>query len=304
MRTKPLREVIPVPLDRGVRSYQHGYPSEVTIWHNHPEYELHAIRRTSGLCYVGTYSGPFEPGNLVMAGPNLPHMWVTDRSGYDEGTEFGHFIADRDVVVQFSEGFARGCVDLFSDASELSDLMALSSAGIQFSNATSAVVVPLMDELANTKGPHRLGLFFDIIGHLAEDKDRKILSVEWRATHCQHPRRLDNILRKITENLTRPDFTCSELAKREKMELSNFSRFFERHMNCSCTEYINRLRVYKACQLLIETDMRITAIAYDVGYGTLSTFNRNFQRFISLSPTAFRAQWRDGDFAGTASKTV
>ena len=40
--------------------------------------------------------------------------------------------------------------------------------------------------------------------------------------------------------------------------------------------------------MLIETELPITTIAYDVGYDSLSTFNRNFTRYMGLSPTRFR----------------
>ncbi len=295
MRTKPLREVISMPLDRGFRAYKHGYPSDVTVWHYHPECELHAISRSSGLCYVGAYSGPFVPGNLILAGPHLPHMWVTDYSGYDEGTQFGDFIPDRDLVLQFSAEFAEHCVAMFSDCVALGDLMRLAVGGVQFSDDTSQRVLPLMDRLTVQNGPGRLALFFEIIDHLVADTGKMPLSVEWRNIGCQNPKRLDGILHRIADLHCEQDLSCSELAQMENMELSNFSRFFERHMNCSCIEYINRLRISKACQILIETDIRISSVAFEVGYGTLSTFNRNFQRFTGLSPTDFRAQWRHGE---------
>ncbi len=285
-----------MPLERGFRAYRHGYPTEFTNWHHHPECELHAISRSSGLCYVGAYSGPFKPGNLILTGPYLPHMWVTDRSGYDDGgVAFGEFIPDRDLVLQFSTKFADDCVETFSDCASLSELMHLSAGGVQFSDATSALVLPLMQQLIQQSGPRRLALFFEILHYLAADTALTPLSVEWRNASCQKPKRLDEILQNIAELHCQPDLSCSGLAEMEKMELSNFSRFFERHMNCSCVEYINRLRISKACQILIETDARITSIAYEVGYATLSTFNRNFQRFAGLSPTAFRAQWRNGE---------
>jgi AraC-like DNA-binding protein len=58
------------------------------------------------------------------------------------------------------------------------------------------------------------------------------------------------------------------------------------------------LRIYKACQLLAETELKITTIGLEVGYDTLSTFNRNFRRLAGRTPSAFRAERR---FAEPAS---
>jgi len=77
-------EVIQAPLERTFRIYAHDYPFAYSGWHHHPEYELHLIRRSRGHFYVGTYAGEFGPGNLVMTGPNLPHMWISSANERDE----------------------------------------------------------------------------------------------------------------------------------------------------------------------------------------------------------------------------
>ena len=56
----------------------HGYPYHTVRWHFHPEFELHQIVETKGRYFVGDFIGEFEPGNLVLTGPNLPHNWVSD----------------------------------------------------------------------------------------------------------------------------------------------------------------------------------------------------------------------------------
>jgi AraC-like DNA-binding protein len=92
--------------------------------------------------------------------------------------------------------------------------------------------------------------------------------------------------------------SCREAAHVEGMQLAAFSRLFERHIRCTCVEYINHLRIYKACQLLAETELNITTIGLEVGYDTLSTFNRNFRRLAGRTPSVFRAERR---FAEPAS---
>ncbi|MBP0650113.1 cupin domain-containing protein, partial [Mycobacterium tuberculosis] len=111
MTVKPLLEVIQAPLERTFRVYAHDYPFAYSGWHHHPEYELHLIRRSGGHFYVGTYAGEFGPGNLVMTGPNLPHMWVSDANDRDADGR----IAGRDLVLQLSAGFVERCIAEFTD---------------------------------------------------------------------------------------------------------------------------------------------------------------------------------------------
>src|SRR5688572_18264938 len=74
----PDYEVIVCPPDESFRWNVHGYPHHLAKWHYHPEYELHLILETSGRMMIGDYIGPFEPGTLILTGPNLPHNWVSE----------------------------------------------------------------------------------------------------------------------------------------------------------------------------------------------------------------------------------
>ena len=53
-------------------------------------------------------------------------------------------------------------------------------------------------------------------------------------------------------------------------------------------DYINSLRVSKACLLLTDSDMSITAISDKVGFSTIRTFNRAFLRQTGKSPSDYR----------------
>ncbi|MDR3494707.1 MAG: AraC family transcriptional regulator [Ancalomicrobiaceae bacterium] len=291
MNVKPLLEVIETPLDRTFRLYAHDYPFAFSGWHHHPEYEIHLIRRSSGQVYVGTYAGRFEPGNVVITGPNLPHMWVSDNAGDSERDSNG-LIAGRDLVLQFGAGFAEKCIAEFSDCASFADLLDAARAGIQFSPRAAAVAAGLLGEMLEARGLERMALFFELLGVLEADRDRTSLSLRGPNHECAQPRRLERILAYIAQNFNRSDLTCREIAAAEGMGLPAFSRLFERHVKCTCIEYINRLRIYKACQLLIETNERIISIGLDVGYDTLSTFNRNFMRLIGKTPSGFREERR------------
>ncbi|RBP11119.1 AraC family transcriptional regulator [Roseiarcus fermentans] len=297
MTVKPVLEVIQTPLDRTFRIYAHDYPFVYSGWHHHPEYELHLIRRSRGHFYVGTYAGEFGPGNLVMTGPNLPHMWVSDA---DERDADG-CIVGRDLVLQLSAGFAERCVAAFSDCCGLTGLLEASRAGIEFSSEAAAEAARLMEALLATAGLERMAVFFTLLKTLEEDRERTSLSLMGADHECAQPKRLERILAYIAENFNRPDLSCREIAEDEGMGLPAFSRLFERHVRCTCIEYINHLRIYKACQLLMETDDAITPISLEVGYDTLSTFNRNFRRLIGKTPSAFRAERRSGATAAAKS---
>ena len=82
----PDLEVVQIRSGESFKAWSHGYPFHTVRWHFHPEYEIHQVVATSGRYFVGDFIGEFEPGNLVLTGPNLPHNWVSDVPQGDHGS--------------------------------------------------------------------------------------------------------------------------------------------------------------------------------------------------------------------------
>jgi len=55
------------------------------------------------------------------------------------------------------------------------------------------------------------------------------------------------------------------------------------------TEYVSRVRIEKARALLLNPNLRISEIAYEVGFQSLTHFNRVFKKLLGQSPTEFRS---------------
>ena len=79
-----------------------------------------------------------------------------------------------------------------------------------------------------------------------------------------------------------------ELAQECHMSDTHFRRLFESCMNMSPVDYINLVRIQKACDLLKKTTDSMDIVAQKVGFTTTSTFNRNFKKFLNTSPY----QWK------------
>ena len=74
------------------------------------------------------------------------------------------------------------------------------------------------------------------------------------------------------------------------MSESRFSRFFRRATGNSYTDFVNLVRVNRACHLLMETGRRVTDICYEVGFHNVANFNRRFRDIKGMTPTEFRQQ--------------
>jgi AraC-like DNA-binding protein len=70
----------------------------------------------------------------------------------------------------------------------------------------------------------------------------------------------------------------------------HFCKVFKKATGLTFTEFVNKARVEEAKRLLLRPQMRVTEVAYDVGFQSLSQFNRSFRRVTSQSPTEYRSQ--------------
>lgn len=94
-------------------------------------------------------------------------------------------------------------------------------------------------------------------------------------------------LRYIREHYAQP-LKVSEMAAASHLSESHFRRLFEQCMDRTPGDYLNYVRVRSACDYLLQDKYTVEEIAARVGYGSISTFYRNFNRFIGKSPF----QWR------------
>ncbi|MBL4625817.1 MAG: helix-turn-helix transcriptional regulator [Flavobacteriales bacterium] len=84
------------------------------------------------------------------------------------------------------------------------------------------------------------------------------------------------------------NLSIDELARLCHLSTSSFKRKFQESFDESPKKYITRKKVEKAADLLKSNDLRVSDIAYDVGFDSLATFNRNFSNFFGKSPSEYR----------------
>lgn len=266
-----------------IRCLSHGFPTPLARWHYHDEYELHLMVASSGKAFVGDYIGYFQPGHLVLTGPRLPHNWIS--LDLPEGG-----IAQRDLVIQFSHGPIAQAAEHMPELAEVLPLLERARNGIEFFGLSERATAH-WHKVKETGGLARLGAFCEFLGDLARCTDYRLLShaqlqsVDDAAELDQ----IDAIVSRITDNLAQP-LSAGELAAELGMSESRFSRFFRRATGNTFTDFVNQVRINRACQLLMESDRFITHICYEVGFNNIANFNRRFLDVKGMTPREFRRQ--------------
>jgi AraC-like DNA-binding protein/ligand-binding sensor protein len=91
----------------------------------------------------------------------------------------------------------------------------------------------------------------------------------------------------IETHKTEP-ISLGQVAKAVNMSTFYFCKMFKRFTGMNFTEYLSRVRLEKAKNLLLNRNLNVSEIAYEVGFQSLTHFNRVFKKFVGQSPTEFR----------------
>ena len=84
------------------------------------------------------------------------------------------------------------------------------------------------------------------------------------------------------------DISIEDLAFLTGLSLSSFKRKFKSVFNISPGQYIKAKRLEKGKDLLANTNLRISEVAYDCGYNDVSYFSKSFTSLFKISPSAYR----------------
>ncbi|MBE3025581.1 AraC family transcriptional regulator [Janthinobacterium sp. BJB1] len=255
------------------------------LWHYHPQFELTLTVNARGQRYIGDHLGDFEPGDLVLLGPNLPHTWSA--SERIDGAQ--PMLA---VVVWFSLEWLERLAACFPELHGLRQLAARAGPALHFSTDTSARSAARLLQLNALPVPQRLPLLLDVLLDLAGDAGARPLASTAQAPlpDGQH-QRMAGVLDFMHAHF-REEIALDTLAQKAALSLGAFHRRFKRHAHCTPGEYLARLRIGRACQQLIESNHAIAVIAQEAGYRNLAHFNRQFRAARQMTPRAFRQQYR------------
>lgn len=278
------REIVLPEVESWLRWHQHDYPCEIARWNHHPEFEIHLIHQSTGRVIVGDYVGDFSDGHLALIGPNLPHHWISNLSK-------GKRLINRDTVLQFDGESLCNALQFVPEIAELKRLFARASRGLEFSGETASAAAQEMTAIGRTRGIERLSRFFILFTLLARAprQESKVLASEWFSPNLDASAApvVDRVLTYIFTNLHQ-QVRMSSAARIAGMSEPTFSRFFKRVSGRGFVEMVRGMRIVHACRLLRQTAQPISEICFEVGFGNLSNFNRQFLEEMKMSPGSYR----------------
>lgn len=123
----------------------------------------------------------------------------------------------------------------------------------------------------------------DLFAHQLEDHINLLVLMRLK----DEPPAIAKTKQFIVENLTE-NLSLDQMAYQADVSPFYLCKCFKKATGTTLTEFIGRLRIEKAKLLLLNSSHSVSEIALDVGFNSLSQFNRMFSRYVGESPTKFR----------------
>jgi AraC-like DNA-binding protein len=268
-----------IKTSQGISSF-HAFRYQVPYfqfkWHYHPEFELTYIVKGNGYRIVGNSYEPFNDGDLVLLGSNLPHTW----SGKADGD-----VNSDAIVIQFSSEFILPFLEL-NESLLIKNMLDSSLRGINFE--PDEQLVTKIIEITETNGVERILKLISILDILSKKQIKLIAPNTFHNVVSKKSEVRINKVCLFIQNNFQNKIYLKEVADLIYLTESNFCKFFKKATGKTYSDYVNEIRINEASRLLIQSDKTISQISFECGFETLSYFNRVFLNKKGITPSVYR----------------
>lgn len=261
-------------LERGFRAHRHDF------------LEFSYVVEGRGAETINDVKHAMVPGTFTFVLPYQVHEIFTD-----PGHKLVLFNSMFSMDLLMEPGNDQGLSDLFNDSNGL-------PAYVQFEGAEQEQMTAIIEDMMKEyHGDERyrqtllkaklkeILIRFDRrrFGHAGQEEEAAmIVKSPSRSSQAVWP-----IIHYIHRNY-QEDLALSDLASRFSMSVSRISEVIKQTTGQTFVHFLHDLRLRHACSLLVSTDMSVTEIALEVGYGSYKTFSRIFRESKGIVPKEYR----------------
>ena len=104
---------------------------------------------------------------------------------------------------------------------------------------------------------------------------------------------VSDVIKYIYENYTK-ELTINDVTEKFDITDTKLNKILMSYSGKRFIEFLNALKIDKACEMLLTTDKSVIDISFELGFNTVKTFNNNFSKLKNMSPTDFRKTVKHG----------
>ena len=249
--------------------------------HKHPEIQMSYILSGTGTLLVGDTVSRFNPGDVLIFGGNLPHVFRSDPNPKGLSHMLTIFFNRESFGASFFETEELKEFDLFFKQA---------ASGFRIID-TQSRFKNYFTSIASAHNLERFMRFMQLL-YAIYSAPKELLSNFTKNTKYTDTegQRMSNVFDYCLSNF-KERISLEEIADVAVMSPTAFCRFFKERTNKTFNQFLLELRIEHACQLLRTPDSAesIASIAYACGFNSVSNFNRYFKKQKGVSPRTYKS---------------
>ena len=258
-------------------------------WHFHPHYQLFTVIKGTGTRFIGDDIRHFEEGDTVFLGPNMPHLWRSDRNYFEKESQ----LQTEGIVVYFKEDFLGN--DFFEkpEMFDIKSFLKNSERGLDLTGTLGVEMVSDLKELLGLTGFEGISKLLNILHKLSVTNDYQyISSSNYTNTHKISETERMRIVHEYVLKHFKENINLSTVASLSNMTEAAFCRYFKSRTNKTFSDFVKEIRIGNACKILQDENKSISQTCYESGYNTVSNFNNQFKSLKGVSPLQYQKLYR------------
>ena len=266
--------------ERWVGEYGHkDRPNEL---HFHNLFEFGFCRHGNGRLILGERENDYHGDMLSLIPPNYPHNTLSNDINYWEYLFFDPTQLIRELFPNNPKVQAKK----LSVITQRADLLSLEDCPVLAKTADR-----IFEEMRQ-----KLPYYKESVSLLIRSFLLEILRIqEGKGSDEQWEMNPDTALltqitpaHRFVEEHYQDTIRAGDLARECGLSEVHFRRVFEDYMNMAPMDYVNLVRIQKACDLMSRSDSSMDVVAMECGFASVSTYTRNFKKMLNTTPF----QWK------------
>ena len=239
--------------------------------HLHYHLELLCLMGGSTHAYVDSCEYRLEAGDIFLVFPNQIHSFeCLERENY--------------VLLLVSPELIPELLGQFTEALPASNVIS----GVANDSELQELIYRISDTY-HQKEEKKAFQDTMLRGYLLIFFCKLLQKMELRDTQRGDHQVLDSILNYCTRHFD-TNLSLEHLERELHVSKYYISHVMNQKLHIGFNDYVNSLRVSSACKMLVKSDDSVTQISEAVGFNTLRTFNRAFQKQMGMTPSEYRAK--------------
>ena len=269
-------------------SIRHNLMPFGTMWHYHPELELHYIIKGEGVRFIGDNISNFSAGEFVLLGENLPHTWHCNEENLQKNS--GQEVEA--VVLHFLPTCIGEDFLLLPEARFLPCLFEKAKQGMLIINKTREKVAELILSATKTENLDRVISLLSILNILSETEDYQTIAKTntFYQSDKYETERLNVVCNYTLSNYSKV-ITLGEIASISNLTITSFCRYFKLMTKKTYYDFLTEIRISHACRFLIEDKFSVDQIAERCGFYNIPNFYRQFKKVVGITPLTYKRRY-------------